>query len=62
MSDRDWDDAHLINTAYDVHYDDPAFGYRFVTDELHREGVNASERRVWPRTGMGERKLSFATI
>src|ERR1700684_3077690 len=31
---RDWDDAHLINAALDVHRDDPAFGYRFIADEL----------------------------
>jgi hypothetical protein len=23
FSDRDWDDAHLINTAVDIHHDDP---------------------------------------
>jgi len=27
VSQRDWDDAHLINTAIDVHEGDPAFGY-----------------------------------
>jgi hypothetical protein len=26
VSWRDWDDAHLINAATDVHRDDPAFG------------------------------------
>jgi hypothetical protein len=25
VSQRDWDDAHLINAAYDIHADDPAF-------------------------------------
>ena len=34
VSQRDWDDAHLINAALDVHRDDPAFGYRFIADEL----------------------------
>jgi hypothetical protein len=34
VSDRDWADAHLINAAYDIHRDDPAFGYRFIADEL----------------------------
>jgi transposase InsO family protein len=28
VSRRDWDDAHLINAAYDIHADDPAFGQR----------------------------------
>ena len=26
VSRRDWDDAHLINAAYGIHRDDPAFG------------------------------------
>ena len=34
VSDRDWDDAHLINAALDVHADDPTFGYRLIHDEL----------------------------
>ncbi|WP_396137058.1 hypothetical protein [Blastococcus goldschmidtiae] len=28
VSQRDWDDAHLINAAIDIHHDDPEFGYR----------------------------------
>jgi len=47
VSQRDWDDAHLINAARDVHADDPAFGYRFIADELADAGFAASERRVW---------------
>jgi transposase InsO family protein len=47
ISDRDWDDAHLVNTIKDVHADDPEFGYRFVADELESAGHVASERRVW---------------
>ena len=46
FSDRDWADAHLINAALDIHHDDPAFGYRFITDELAYQGVRASENRV----------------
>jgi putative transposase len=38
VTDRDWDDAHLINAAVDIHHDDPEFGYRFITDELARSG------------------------
>ena len=34
VTHRDWDDAHLINAALDIHADDPAFGYRFIADEL----------------------------
>jgi putative transposase len=47
VTDREWEDAHLINAALDIHHDDPVFGYRFVADELERDGVAASERRVW---------------
>ena len=46
VSQRDWDEAHLINAAYDVHVDDPEFGYRFIADELAQRGVVASENRV----------------
>src|SRR5918997_4738805 len=46
VSRRDWDDAHLINAAIDIHHDDPAFGYRFITDELAGQGVQASRTRV----------------
>ena len=41
------DDAHLINAALDIHGDDPAFGYRFIADELRRRGSRAC------RTGSG---------
>ena len=47
VSDRDWDEAHLLNAAYDIHADDPEFGHRFIADELHAAGYQASERRVW---------------
>jgi putative transposase len=47
LTTRDWDDAHLINAALDIHRDDPAFGYRFISDELEDIGIKASERRVW---------------
>ena len=39
VSQRDWDDAHLINAAIDIHHDDPEFGYRFITDELPAHGL-----------------------
>ena len=47
VSDRDWDEAHLINAAFDAHADDPRFGYRLISDELTGQGFTASERRVW---------------
>lgn len=46
VSDRDWSDAHLINAALDIHHDDPAFGYRFIADELAYAGIRAGENRV----------------
>ena len=46
VTHRDWDDAHLINAAYDIHADDPAFGYRFIADELPSRGIIAGENRV----------------
>jgi putative transposase len=47
ITQRDWDDAHLINAAYDIHHDDPEFGYRFIADELVGEhGITTGENRV----------------
>jgi transposase InsO family protein len=46
ISQRDWDDAHLIHAALDIHHDDPEFGYRFITDELAERGVKAGRNRV----------------
>jgi len=46
VTDREWADAHLINTAMDIHADDPAFGYRFIADQLAERGIVASENRV----------------
>lgn len=47
VSDRDWDEAHLIDAARDAHQEDPTFGYRLIADELADLGFEASERRVW---------------
>lgn len=46
MSDREWSDAHVVNAALDIHADDPMFGYRLITDELHDQGIKVSENRV----------------
>jgi putative transposase len=46
ISQRDWDDAHLIHAAIDIHHDDPEFGYRYIADELAEKGVRASRNRV----------------
>ncbi len=49
VSQRDLDDAHLINAAYDMHADDPASGYRFIADQL-RERPRCDPGAP-PRTG-----------
>ena len=46
VTQKDWDDAHLINAAYDIHTDAPAFGYRFIADELPNRGIIVGENRV----------------
>ena len=46
VSQRDWDDAHLVNAAMDIHHDDPEFGYRFIADELPARGILAGRNRV----------------
>ena len=46
LTQRDWDDAHLINAALDIHADDPAFGYRFIADELPARSILAGEKKV----------------
>src|SRR3954454_2283709 len=46
VTPREWDDAHLINAAHDIHDGAPEFGYRLVADELGEHGINAGENRV----------------
>jgi putative transposase len=46
VSQRDWDEAHLINAVVSIHRDDPAFGYRFIADELPARGITAGENKV----------------
>ncbi|WP_433018181.1 IS3 family transposase [Kribbella sp. CA-294648] len=46
VTQRDFDNAFLINAARDIHADDPAFGYRFIADELTDQGHKVSENRV----------------
>ena len=47
VSDRDLVDAYAMNAAFEIHADDPGFGYRFIADELADAGHVLSERRVW---------------
>jgi len=46
-SDRDLHDAYVTNELVDLHAEDPAFGYRFLADELEAVGHEFGERRVW---------------
>jgi transposase InsO family protein len=47
VSQRDYDDAHLIDVLYDLHEDDATLGYRFLTDELADEhDITVGENRV----------------
>jgi len=45
VSQRDWDDAYLINAALAIDADDPAFGYRLIADGLPTRGITAGGRR-----------------
>ena len=47
VSDRELVDAYATNAAFEVHAEDPGFGYRFIADELADAGHEVSERRVW---------------
>lgn len=46
ITDRDWDDAHVVQALRRAHADDPEFGYRLLADELQEQGIVASENRV----------------
>jgi len=47
FGEQDLVDAYAMNAAFEVHRDDPGFGYRFIADELAAAGHEISERRVW---------------
>lgn len=47
LTPADLQRAHLINAAWDVHRDDPEFGYRFIADELVDAGLSVSANTVW---------------
>jgi hypothetical protein len=54
VSQRDWDDAHLINAALDIHADDPAFGY-----PVHRRRAPRTGHR---RRGEPQRSCKVAEV
>jgi len=47
ISRRDYENAYLTNALVDAHRKYPAFGYRFLADELERKGKVTGERRIW---------------
>jgi transposase InsO family protein len=47
VSRRDLENAYLTNQLMDAHHDDPPFGYRYLADELERQGERVCRRRVW---------------
>jgi len=70
ISQRDWQDAHLVNELFDLHAEDPPFGYRFLADELkdrgHRVGENrvhriCREHRIWSTTTKKGKKVAGKT-
>ena len=70
ISRRDWENAHLANELFDLHKDDPPFGYRFLCDELKDRGREVGENRVqricqehqiWSTTTKKGRKVAGKT-
>lgn len=49
VSERAWDQAHLVNALRDAHGEDPEFGHRFLADEIRDAGFVVSDRTVWKR-------------
>ena len=47
VPDRAWEEAQLTNAAFDLHVEEPTFGYRLIADDLADLGFVASEKRVW---------------
>ena len=47
VTDSEWQQAHLANTLFDAHRDDPEFGYRFLADEARAEGHVFADRTAW---------------
>src|SRR5690625_6610745 len=47
ISDREVEEAHLIEVLHELHEDDPEGGYRVLADDMADLGYEISERRVW---------------
>jgi hypothetical protein len=48
VTQRDWDDAHLLNAAVDIHRGDPEFGYRFILPASERRDAGRCEPHRTP--------------
>lgn len=46
VTERDWVDANLVDAAWEIHADDPAFGYRFIGRLTPGDSITAGENRV----------------
>ncbi len=46
VSQRDWDDAHVINALVDARKGEHTFGYRLLRDELEDAGMKVSRNRA----------------
>src|SRR5690606_18512613 len=48
VTGRELDEAYPANALFDVHWDDPEFGYRLLTDKARAEGGEAMpDRTAW---------------
>ena len=47
ITDAQWVQAHRANALFDVHCDDPEFGYRFLVDEARGQGQVMADRTGW---------------
>ena len=47
VTSRELQQAHLANTLFDAHLDDPEFGHRLLAGEAARAGMVACDRTVW---------------
>lgn len=47
QSQHERQDERLLEEIRRICRDDPEFGYRFIFDELHAQGLRVSERKVW---------------
>jgi putative transposase len=60
VSQRDWEDAHLLNAIIDVHRDDPEFGYLLIADGVNATGHRTSENRGQRLCGL--QKVASRTV